>query len=77
LGISGFNSVFGGGSDPPLEYIETVTFHGALIQALIAGVISGYIQTGKYKPGIKYTIIYSTLAMIAWLMIPTVQSVAG
>lgn len=77
LGISGFGSIFSENSEPPLDYIETVTFHGALIQALIAGVISGYIQSGKYKPGIKYSLIYCSLAMIAWYTIPILQSIAG
>jgi flagellar protein FlaJ len=75
-GSQGLGAIGVGSGGPVSESIvNVVTFHGALIQAILAGMISGYIRTGQYKPGIKYSLTYSTITMVVWYLTPFIQEV--
>lgn len=46
--------------------ISMLFFHSITIQALCAGIISGYVQTGKIYSGYKYVVMYMLIAALSW-----------
>jgi flagellar protein FlaJ len=55
------------GKEPvPDETIKLLFYHAGLIHAMIAGVLSGYIQTGDLSPGVKYSIGMMTIVILVW-----------
>jgi flagellar protein FlaJ len=55
-------------SGEPIESstIELMFFHGALIQGILGGLTAGYIRTGEFTPGMKYSLLFSTVVMVVW-----------
>ncbi len=54
-------------ADPiPAHVIGMLFYHGAVIQGTLAGFICGYIRTGEYAPGIKYSLAFLTMVMGIW-----------
>lgn len=56
-------------SSIPVQQFSTYYFHAITLQAVCAGVISGYVQTGEISSSYKYIIGYLVLAMIGWGLI--------
>lgn len=60
------NPIGSGFADIDITLISMLFFHAVTIQALCAGAVSGYIQTGRISSSYKYIVLYMTLAAIAW-----------
>lgn len=54
-----------GVSIDPLE-LSTLFFHAVTIQAVMSGLISGYMRDGKLMSGLKYAVIFATIALLVW-----------
>lgn len=54
-------------ADPiPAYIVEMLFYHGAVIQGTLAGFICGYIRSGEYAPGVKYSLTFLTFVMGIW-----------
>jgi flagellar protein FlaJ len=60
-------SQFGGGIDTQL--LSLLFFHAVTLQAILSGIISGYIRTAKLMAGIKFVVILQTIALAVWLVV--------
>ena len=60
-------SQFGGGIDTQL--LSLLFFHAVTLQAILSGVISGYIRTAKLMAGVKFVVILQTIALAVWLVV--------
>ncbi|GAB6862342.1 type II secretion system F family protein [Haloplanus litoreus] len=60
-------SQFGGGIDTQL--LSLLFFHAVTLQAVLSGIISGYIRTAKLMAGIKFVVILQTIALAVWLVV--------
>jgi len=58
---------FGGGVDPSL--LSLLFFHAVTIQAVLAGLIAGYIRTAKLISGVKFVVILQTIALAVWVVV--------
>nr|WP_256405462.1 type II secretion system F family protein [Haloplanus ruber] len=58
---------FGGGIDTQL--LSLLFFHAVTLQAILSGIISGYIRTAKLMAGIKFVVILQTIALAVWLVV--------
>ena len=61
------SSQFGGGIDTQL--LSLLFFHAVTLQAVLSGVISGYIRTAKLIAGVKFVVILQTIALAVWLVV--------
>ena len=61
------SSQFGGGIDTQL--LSLLFFHAVTLQAVLSGIISGYIRTAKLTSGIKFVVILQTIALAVWLVV--------
>jgi flagellar protein FlaJ len=66
-GSGGGASSFSGGIDP--NQLSLLFFHGVTIQAVISGLISGYIRTADIRSGIKFVLILMTVALATWVVV--------
>jgi flagellar protein FlaJ len=60
-------SQFGGGIDTQL--LSLLFFHAVTLQAVLSGIISGYIRTAKLMAGVKFVVILQTIALAVWLVV--------
>ena len=58
---------FGGGVDASL--LSLLFFHAVTIQAILAGLISGYIRSAKIMAGVKFIVILQTIALAVWVVV--------
>ena len=58
---------FGGGFDPAL--LSLLFFHAVTIQAVLAGLICGYIRNADIVAGVKFVVVLSTIALGTWVVI--------
>ncbi|MEA1930004.1 MAG: type II secretion system F family protein [Euryarchaeota archaeon] len=58
---------FGGGVNPDL--LSLLFFHAVSIQAVLAGLIAGYIRTAKLASGVKFVVILQTIALAVWVVV--------
>jgi flagellar protein FlaJ len=66
-GGGGGGSQFSGGIDP--NQLSLLFFHGVTIQAMISGLISGYIRTADVRSGLKFTLVLMTVALATWTVV--------
>ena len=67
-GGSGTTSVqFGTGVDPSL--LSLMFFHAVTLQAILSGMISGYIRDANIMSGLKYVVILISLALTVWIAV--------
>ncbi len=67
-GDSGLSEVaFGSDVDPNL--LSMLFFHAVTIQAILAGLIAGYIRTAKIMSGLKFVVILLTVALGVWVVV--------
>jgi flagellar protein FlaJ len=57
----------GGGVDSQL--LSVLFFHAVVLQAILSGVISGYIRTARLLSGVKFVVILQTIALVVWLVV--------
>jgi flagellar protein FlaJ len=53
-------------------FLSMLYLHAALIQGCCAGLISGYVQTGKAYTGLKYAIGFVAFTFLAWASVGVV-----
>jgi flagellar protein FlaJ len=66
-GGGGGSTQFGGGIDTQL--LSLLFFHAVTLQAILSGIISGYIRTAKLMAGVKFVVILQTIALAVWLVV--------
>jgi flagellar protein FlaJ len=66
-GGGGGSQQFGGGIDTQL--LSLLFFHAVTLQAILSGIISGYIRTANLMAGIKFVVILQTIALGVWLVV--------
>jgi len=66
-GSASGSSQFGGGIDTQL--LSLLFFHAVTLQAVLSGIISGYIRTAKLMAGVKFVVILQTIALAVWLVV--------
>jgi flagellar protein FlaJ len=59
-GGGGFNGI-------QAELLKVLYFHATTLQAVCAGVVCGYMQSGKIRTSYKYIIAYMLINLTAWL----------
>ena len=57
------------GSSMPQSTINLLYFHAALLQAVMTGLITGYIRKTSLYAGLKYVVVYTVLTAGIWLVI--------
>ncbi|MFB6301726.1 MAG: type II secretion system F family protein [Haloferacaceae archaeon] len=58
---------FGGNIDT--NQLSLLFFHAVTLQALLSGLISGYIRTADLRSGVKFVVILQTLALAVWVVV--------
>lgn len=58
---------FGGGVDTQL--LSLLFFHAVTLQAIISGLISGYIRDANIISGVKFVVILQTIALAVWVVV--------
>jgi len=51
------------------EMLSLLFFHAVTIQAVLAGLIAGYIRTAKLVSGVKFVVILLTIALGVWVVV--------
>jgi len=57
----------GVGIDPAL--LSLAFFHAATVQAVVSGVVSGYLRAGELRAGIPFVLAYGAVALGVWSVI--------
>jgi len=60
-------SDFGGAVN--VQKLSMYFFHAVTIQAIAAGMISGYMRSGKLLDGLKFVVVLVTFPLLVWLFI--------
>lgn len=58
---------FGGGIDTGL--LSLLFFHAVTLQAILSGLISGYMRDADILSGVKYVVILMTIALSVWVVV--------
>jgi flagellar protein FlaJ len=58
---------FGGGVDT--KQLSMLFFHAVTMQAILSGLISGYMRSGKLLSGLKYIIVLVTISLGVWMVV--------
>jgi flagellar protein FlaJ len=58
---------FGGGVDTQL--LSLLFFHAVTLQAILSGLISGYIRDANILSGAKFVVILQTIAVMVWVVV--------
>ena len=66
-GGGGGQASFGGNIDVPV--LSLLFFHAVTIQAVLSGVISGYIRDANILSGVKFVVILVTIALGTWMVV--------
>lgn len=56
----------GGIQSIPTDMFSMIYFHSITIQAILGGLISGYVQTGRLESGYKYMIFFLIASAVGW-----------
>ncbi|MCH7660517.1 MAG: type II secretion system F family protein [Euryarchaeota archaeon] len=65
--VGGGGPDFGGGVDTGL--LSLLFFHAVTMQAILSGLISGYMRDADILSGIKYVVILMTIALGVWVVV--------
>ena len=57
------------GGDVNANLLSLLFFHAVTIQAILAGLIAGYIRTAKLMSGVKFIVILQTIALVVWVVV--------
>ena len=58
---------FGSGVNTPL--LSLLFFHAVTLQAIISGVICGYIQEADVRSGLKYVVAMLSVSLVVWMVV--------
>ena len=68
-GDGGAGAGFGGGGGIDPSVLSMLFFHAVTIQAVLSGLISGYIRDAELISGVKFTVVLMTLALGVWIYV--------
>ena len=57
------------GANVDSNQLSLLFFHAVTIQAVLSGLISGYIRTANVKSGVKFVVILQTIALVTWVVV--------
>ncbi len=70
---SGGGSAAGGdasfGSNVDSNQLSLLFFHAVTIQAVLSGIISGYIRTATLRAGLKFVVVLQSIALVTWVVV--------
>ncbi|WP_396613467.1 type II secretion system F family protein (plasmid) [Haloferax sp. S1W] len=58
---------FGSGVNTPL--LSILFFHAVTLQAILSGIICGYIQEADIRSGFKYVVAMLTVSLLVWVVV--------
>jgi len=56
-------------TDVNVNLLSMMFFHAVALQAVSAGIISGYLRDARVLAGVKFVVILATLALVVWIPI--------
>jgi flagellar protein FlaJ len=68
-GAGGAAAGQGFGASIDVDALSMLFFHAVTLQAIMSGVISGYMRDASIVSGFKYTIILMTIALSVWIVV--------
>lgn len=71
-GAAGGASPAGGqqfGASIDVDALSMLFFHAVTLQAIMSGVISGYMRDASIVSGFKYTVVLMTIALSVWVVV--------
>ncbi len=68
-GGAGADAVADGEFTVDTDLMSLLFFHAVTLQAILSGFIAGYMRSAKVLAGLKYVIVLSTVALVAWAVI--------
>jgi len=57
------------GANLDVAALNMMFFHAVTIQAVISGLIAGYIRSADLQSGVKYIVILMTVALFTWILV--------
>ena len=57
------------GANVDSAQLSLLFFHAVTIQAVLSGMISGYIRTATVTSGLKFVVILQTIALVTWVAV--------
>ena len=75
-GLGGATGGSGGGGLNPDE-LSMLFFHAVTAQAIVSSFIAGYIRSVEIIAGVKYAVVLSTIALVAWVAVEQISSAGG
>ncbi|MXV63993.1 flagella assembly protein j [Natronorubrum sp. JWXQ-INN-674] len=52
-----------------VDMLSVLFFHAVTMQAIISGIICGYIRDADVLSGLKFSVILSTVALVGWILV--------
>lgn len=65
--VGGGGMDFGGGIDTGL--LSLLFFHAVTMQAILSGLISGYMRDADILSGLKFVVVLATIALVVWMVV--------
>jgi flagellar protein FlaJ len=57
------------GASIDTQLLSLLFFHAVTLQAILSGIISGYIRDAQIISGVKFVVILQTLALAVWVVV--------
>ena len=57
------------GSDLDTQLMSMLFLHAVTMQAILSGMISGYIRDAEILSGMKFVVVLMTIALVTWMLI--------
>jgi flagellar protein FlaJ len=57
------------GASVNTSQLSMLFFHAVTMQAILSGLISGYMRSGKLMAGVKYVVVLITISLGAWMFV--------
>jgi flagellar protein FlaJ len=57
------------GASIDTQLLSLLFFHAVTLQAVLSGIISGYIRDAQIISGVKFVVILQTLALAVWVVV--------
>ncbi len=51
------------------DRLSLLFFHAVTMQAILSGLIAGYMRSGKLASGLKYVVVLATISLGTWMMV--------
>ncbi|PSP80300.1 hypothetical protein BRC81_02565 [Halobacteriales archaeon QS_1_68_20] len=52
-----------------VDRLSLLFFHAVTMQAILSGLIAGYMRSGKLASGLKYVVVLATISLVTWMMV--------